>query len=129
RDAKGTGMVRMTVAGPTLANNEWLLWGHDNASLTSNFADFGAPILERLNRVWRISETGDVGNVTISFDISGLSGSPIGSNLRLLIDRDGDGFSDNDVTPISGGVIAGGVISFSGVNFQNGDRFTLGNTD
>lgn len=129
RDAKGTGMVRMTVAGPTLANNEWLLWGHDNASLTSNFADIGAPILERLNRVWRISETGDVGNVTISFDISGLSGSPIGSNLRLLIDRDGDGFSDNDVTPISGGVIAGGIISFSGINFQNGDRFTLGNTD
>lgn len=129
RDAKGTGMVRMTVAGPTLANNEWLLWGHDNATLTSNFADIGALIQERLNRVWRVSETGEVGNVTISFDISGLSGSPIGSNLRLLIDRDGDGFSDNDVTPISGGVIAGGVISFSGVNFQNGDRFTLGNTD
>jgi hypothetical protein len=45
-----------------------------------------------------------------------------------LIDRDGDGFSDNDVTPIDGSA-SGNIVVFSGVNLQNGDRVTIGNTD
>jgi hypothetical protein len=130
-DARGTGIVRMVIQSPpSLSNNEFLMWGHDNASMTSNFVDIDNVIIkERLNRVWRVSEVGDVGNVSISFDISSLPGSPIGSALRLLIDRDGDGFADNDVTPIGAGTLAGSVITFTGINLQNGDRFTLGNTN
>jgi hypothetical protein len=121
----------MTSQSPSsLSNDEYLIWGHDNATLLSNLIDVdGTVIEERLTRVWRISETGDVGSVAVSFDISSLTGIPIGANLRLLIDRDGDGFADNDVTPISGGTFSGDVITFTGVNFQTGDRFTLGNTD
>lgn len=55
-------------------------------------------------------------------------GSALGSNLRLLIDRDGDGFADNDVTPVAGS-FSGTTVTFSGINFQNGDRFTIGNTN
>lgn len=128
-DARGTGIVRMTAYGGGLQSDEFLFWGHNNASLTSNFADIDNTIIvERLNRVWSVSEVGDV-PVAVAFDISGLPGSAVGSNLRLLIDRDGDGFADNDVTPISGGTLSGGVVTFTGVNFQNGDRFTLGNTN
>lgn len=130
-DARGTGIVRMVVQSPSsLFNNTFLLWGHNNASMTSNFTDIdGTIIVERLNRVWRVSETGDAGNVSISFDISSLPGSPIGADLRLLIDRDGDGFADNDVTPIGGGTLDGSTVTFNGINLQNGDRFTLGNTN
>lgn len=132
RDAKGTGIVRMW--NPSgLANSEFLMWGHDNGVLTSTTtsapADVdGTVIQERLTRIWRVSETGDVGTVSISFDFSGIGGSPLGSNLRLLIDRDGDGFGDNDVTPVAGSVL-NGIAVFSNVNFQSGDRFTLGNVD
>jgi len=116
-----------------LTNSEYLMWGHDNTALNSSTTAVGTAvdgtvIQERLSRIWRVSEVGDVGNVSISFDFSGVGGSPLGSNLRLLIDRDGDGFADNDVTPIVGSV-SNGVAVFSNVNFQNGDRFTLGNTD
>lgn len=129
-DARGTGLVRMTAYGGALQNNEFLIWGHDNGTLTSNYVDIdNTVIVERLNRVWRVSETGDVGTVAVAFDISGLPGSPVGADLRLMIDRDGDGFADNDVTPIGGGTLSGGIITFSGVNFMNGDRFTLGNTN
>lgn len=131
-DALGKGQVRMFVQNPasTLSNNEFLLWGHNNASFTSNVADVdGVTIKERLNRIWRVSETGDVGNVTVSFDMNSISGAPSAANLRLLIDRDGDGFFDNDVTPASGATLAGKVATFSNVNFQSGDRFTLGNTN
>lgn len=132
-DARGTGAVRMWNPNG-LANSEFLLWGHNNTPITSTTTTVGLAgvdgtiIEERLSRIWRVSETGDVGTVSISFDFTGVGGSPLGSNLRLLIDRDGDGFGDNDVTPLVGSV-SNGIAVFSGVNFQNGDRFTLGNID
>lgn len=127
RDARGTGVVR--IWNPSdLDNNEFLIFGHDNTNLvSSNLVDVGAPVQERLSRVWRVSQTGRIGSVSLSFDISALA-NPLGSNLRLLIDRDGDGFADNDVPPLQG-TFVGNTIVFSGVNFANGDRFTLGNTD
>lgn len=133
KDGKGSGIVR--VWNPNgLGNGEFLLWGHNNATLVSSTTTVGLSgvdgtiIKERLVRIWRVNEFGgDVGAVSISFDI-GAFFNPLGSNLRLLIDRDGDGFGDNDVTPIVGSNI-GNTVVFSGVNFQNGDRFTLGNTD
>ncbi|MCW5910841.1 MAG: T9SS type A sorting domain-containing protein [Cyclobacteriaceae bacterium] len=127
-DAKGTGAVRMW--NPSgLANGEFLVWGHNGLAFSGgNTSVDGVIIQERLNRVWRVSEAGDVGTVSISVDLAGTLGSALGSNLRLLIDRDGDGFADNDVTPIAGS-FTGTVVTFSGVNFQNGDRFTIGNTN
>lgn len=132
RDARGTGVVRVWNSSD-LGNTEFLIWGHDNAAIISTTAAIGTAvdgtvIKERLLRIWRAGETGDVGTTSISFDFSGVGGSPLGSNLRLLIDRDGDGFADNDVTPVAGSTI-GSVVVFSNVNLQNGDRFTLGNTD
>jgi len=132
KDAKGGGIVRMWNPNE-LANSEFMLWGHDNTALSSVGTTVGTDvdgtiIQERLSRIWRVGEQGDVGTVSISFDLSSLAGSPVGSNLRLLIDRDGDGFADNDVTPVSGAVVTGKII-FSGINFQSGDRFTLGNTN
>ncbi len=130
KDAQGTGVLRMWNPDD-LDNGEFLMWGHDNTSInatTTGDVD-GTIIQERLTRVWGISEiSGDVGTVSISFDFSGVGESPLGSNLRLLIDRDGDGFADNDVTPIEGSV-SNGIAVFSNVNLQDGDLITLGNTD
>jgi hypothetical protein len=128
RDAKGSGAVR--VWNPNdLANGEFLIWGHNNLNFSGGNTDVDNVIIrERLNRVWRVSEVGDVGNTYVSVDLSGTLGSAVGSNLRLLIDRNGNGFADNDVAPVSGS-FSGTVITFSGINLQNGDRFTIGNTN
>jgi hypothetical protein len=125
-DAQGSSFVRINNASGIDANGEYLFWGHDNASIVANnTTDVDGTIIEaRLNRVWRLSEVGDVGTVTVTFDFSTFS-PLVGSDLRLLIDRNGNGFFDNDVAPISG-VISGSTISFNLVDFQNGDRFTLG---
>ncbi len=132
KDARGPGVVRMW--NPSLlANNDFLMWGHDNTALNSVNITIGLSgvdgtvIQERLSRIWRVGEQNDVGTVSVSFDLSTI-GFPLGSNLRLLIDRDGDGFGDNDVIPMVGSFINNTVV-FSGVDFTNGDRFTLGNTD
>jgi hypothetical protein len=127
-DAKGSAAVRMW--NPSgLANGEFLMWAHDGQAFAGgNTSVDGVVIQERLQRIWRVSETGDVGTVSISVDLAGTMGSALGSNLRLLIDRDGDGFADNDVTPVAGS-FSGTTVTFSGINFQNGDRFTIGNTN
>jgi hypothetical protein len=126
RDAIGKGLVRIWNPS-SLSNNEYLMFGHDNGPLNGSTSGVGAPIQERLTRIWRVSEQGDVGTVSISFDIASLA-DPLGSNLRLLIDRDGDGFADNDVPPVTGSFVDNTIV-FSGVNFSSGDRFTLGNTN
>lgn len=128
-DSKGPGIVRMWNPN-NLTNGEYLLWGHNNGNLSGTTSGVdGTIIMQRLNRIWRVSETGDVGTTSISFDISSFAGVALGGNLRLLIDRDGDGFADNDVTPVSAGSLANNIITFSGISLQNGDRFTIGNTD
>jgi hypothetical protein len=125
KDSRGSGIVRMWNPN-ALDDNDFLMWGHDNGGLTNSADVDGIVIKQRFTQIWRVSETTDVGTVSISFDFNGI-GNPLGSNLRLLIDRDND-FTTNDVTPIVG-TVSGNVAVFSGVNFTDGDRFTLGNTD
>ena len=108
---------------------EYLIWGSDGGTLTTpELVDVGAPVIRRLSRVWRVAETnGDVGAVTVSFDLTPVPGAKIQSDLRLLIDRNGNGFADNDVAPLSG-TLAGQIFTVTGINFQNGDYFTVGST-
>lgn len=125
-DSQGSSFVRINTPS-SLNDGDYLIWGHDNGDMTNNnIADVdGAIIQSRLNRVWRLAETGDVGTVRIVFDISSFSTYNI-ADVRLLIDRNGNGFFDNDVMPITGTSLGGGVIEFTGIDFQDGDFFTIG---
>ncbi|MBT1697379.1 T9SS type A sorting domain-containing protein [Fulvivirgaceae bacterium PWU4] len=134
-DARGTGILRIMTLNTTgaMVSGEYLMTAHDNGSLTTTgkvapLVD-AVVIKERMLRTWAVTELGDVGGISIQFDISGYPGTPLEQNLRLLIDRDGDGFGDNDVTPISGATLQNDLVTFHNVNLQSGDRFTLGNTD
>lgn len=137
KDAQGTGLVRMNLPSD-LNNDEYLMWGHDNTDLnTVNTTDVDGTIIEaRLERVWRVSEndnTGaavDVGTVRLTFNLSNLPPTIVGSDMRLLITRDDALFIDNDVTPQAGSYnIDNQLVTFSNVSFQDGDYFTLGTTD
>lgn len=129
-DARGTGIVR--IFNPTnLGNNEFFMWGHDNGSLaTVNTTDVPALVQGRLSRVWRVSEPTNVGNLDIQFDLTGL-GPVTASDLRLLIDHDGDGIFNEALTIQTGGAtaLAGNNYLFTAVaggNITGGDRFTIG---
>jgi hypothetical protein len=130
-DAQGTGIVR--ILNPSgLNNNEFLMWGHDNAYLGAlEKTDVPPGVQARFNRVWRASEVNtsntavDVGSIDIRWDLTGL-GPVTASDLRLLVDTDNDGiFSDE--TPISGATSLGAnVYQFAGVTaIANNLRFTL----
>ncbi|MBL7839089.1 MAG: T9SS type A sorting domain-containing protein [Cyclobacteriaceae bacterium] len=127
-DAKGQGIVRIYDA-TDLGDVEAFFWGHNNVALTSRSTDVPSGVQSRLAREWGVNETGDVGAITMQFDLSGLYGSITASDLRLLIDHDGDGvYNEVGTQSISGATaISCGNYVFSGVTALNtGMRFTIG---
>ena len=124
-DAQGSAIVRINNPS-SLSDGDFMIWGHNESSLdVYDTLDVDKTIIEsRMSRVWAVTKTNDVGTVNVTFDLSGFD--PItSSDVRLLIDRDGDGFADNDVTPLTG-TVSGSTITFTGVTFVNNDKFTLG---
>lgn len=127
-DAQGRSILRIN--GPSsLDDNDFLIWGHDNASFTINpgITEIIPGIDNRLHRVWRVAEPGgDVGTVNISFDLSALPGGPYNVNdLFLLIDSDDGDFSNCAILTTGRSMVAQ-TVSFNGVNLNNGQWFTLG---
>ncbi|MCU0439974.1 MAG: T9SS type A sorting domain-containing protein [Raineya sp.] len=133
-NSQGTGLV--TVLNPVgLDDNEFYIWGHDNAPAVRSTVSLDYPAGEglqgRFSRIWRGSETGNITSFDIRFNLAGL-GPVTATDLRLLIDTDNDGiFSDE--TTAGGGVIAGATFvsgityQFSGVTGLNNNlRFTIG---
>jgi hypothetical protein len=107
------------------------MWGHDNGSLTTvNTTDVPGGIQGRLSRAWRVNEVGGLGTLDMQFDLSG-QGPITASDLRLLIDHDGDGnFSEGGTFVISGATALGcDNYLFSAVpnnRILDGVRFTIG---
>ncbi|WCL81301.1 T9SS type A sorting domain-containing protein [Saprospira sp. CCB-QB6] len=125
-DAQGSSFIRIN--NPlNMEDGEFLLWGHNNGDIsTNNTTDVDGTIIEaRLNRSWRVQETGDLGPVDIIFDVAQFNRFDL-TDLRLLIDRDGDGFADNDVPVRMGTPVGATQILFATIDLQDGDIVTLG---
>lgn len=132
-DAQGSAVVRINNA-TGLGNNEFLLWGHDNGTLGSwGSTDLPVGIDARWFRVWRVSEVNsgggavDVGNVDMTFDLTG-QGPVTATDLRLLVDNNNNGiFADDTPVPIIATSVGGNLYRFAGVSqLTHGKRFTLG---
>lgn len=104
---ESTGDGILTISSPDdMGSGEYLLVGHDNQPIDEYNTENLPPILlaleyERMQRQWRIDETGDVGTLNFSFDLSapGLDfGIP--DDYFILIDSDGDGDFTNATVAI-----------------------------
>lgn len=139
-DVAGIGRVNATnthtaaqssivnIGNPTsLANNDFLLWGHNNGVLEPQTTDLPTGIQARFTRTWGVTETGEVGNINVRFDMTGL-GNVTPSDLRLLIDTDNDGiFGEANTTQVTGAAqVTGALYQFAGINLTTSTRFTLG---
>ncbi|CAN5441032.1 hypothetical protein BH09BAC3_BH09BAC3_30300 [soil metagenome] len=113
-----------------LNDYEFLIWGDNNGSITTpNTVDVGAPVIRRIARAWKVAEkNGDLGTVTITFDLTNVPGAKSAADLRFLIDRNNNGFADNDVAPNATGTLVGQIYTITGINLVDGDNFTLGST-
>ena len=127
--AKGTGIVEVIAA--SLDDNDYLLWAHDNGVLTSQTSNIPAGYVtsvgEVMTRTWRVTETGESGDLTFVFDMTGIQfGNP--NDYQLLIDNDGD-FTNGGTTQIDG-VLVGDELTFTvlGAQLSDGNYFTIGNS-
>jgi hypothetical protein len=128
--SENTGsVVTVDHGGAFTSNNSWLIWGNDGGLETdTETTDIPPLIARRVEKVWRVGETGETGNNSISFDISELniSGSPIASDYSLLVAGNASGGNFNSASIITGGVLVGSTLTFNNVNLANGEYFSLG---
>lgn len=129
----GLGEIASTNAANTntfVDDLDFLTWGTDGASTAfANITTAGTPgtVNERMLRIWRAQDTGEVGATDISFDLTGLTGySTNAGDYQLIIASGGDNTSLAAGTTVTGGTFNGSVLTFSGVNLTDGQYFTLG---
>ncbi|MGZ0016833.1 LamG-like jellyroll fold domain-containing protein [Yeosuana sp. AK3] len=122
-DSQGTGIVR--ISNPTsLSNNEYLFWGEETRNPTYNFSTNTSTFTEQLNSRWHVNTQGNLGTVTVSFDISAidLTGKQPCSELQLVVDNNYDFSTPENVYPLT---IVGTTASATGVTINNNRYFTL----
>ncbi len=128
-DSQGNGVVRINTPDD-LNDGEYLFVGHDDVELTSFNLSTNVPTSlsgsQRFTRQWRAEKTGDLGNITLIFDLDptiNYSGDP--DSYSLLIDGDTD--MSGTVDHILTGTYNAGdeTVTFTNVDLQTGDFFTL----
>lgn len=112
----------LTIKDPgTLANDDYIFMGHDNADITSWTTSEimnGDTNVERLAREWRIGITGTPGTVTLSIDPTILPSSTADFDFYLIwTDEDGDFSSGATAYPL---VANAGEFEATGVTLTEG---------
>ena len=109
----------------------FLVWGDDNASFVETMTNLPAAFAantKRFTRQWKVQRAGTVGDVQMRFDLTSLTVSAMNINeLKLLIDRDGDGNFNTGIVDIvdASAYVMGTSVTFDGVNLEDGDIFTV----
>ncbi len=129
-DSQGNGMVRIS-SPDDLQDGEYLFVGHDDVEVTSFNLNTNVPTViassaSRFVRQWRAEKTGNLGNITLKFDLdasTNFSGDP--NNYRLLIHSSAD--MSGTIDHIIAGTYNAGEesITFTNVDLNTGDFFTL----
>ncbi len=121
------------------SDRSFLMWGNNGlptvaiASTQTPIASLPSGIQSRIQRIWKTQATNFGDNfracplVTVGFETFGLVNYIPIANLRLLLDEDGADWSN--ATVISGAVLNGSRIEFSGVQLSSSRMYlTLGST-
>jgi hypothetical protein len=122
-DSQGTSI--MGIKSPSsLDDGDYLFWGNNNAAPAApNTTDVPVGVDNRLERLWRVEKTNDIGTVTITFDLASYTvGSS--SDLVLLVDDDDGIFTNASTVSISS--YSGTVATFNTVTLNSGAWLTIG---
>ena len=93
----GAGNIVLTSNAGSMADQGFMMIGSNKAGFltetTTNITPLAVAGSQRLPNQWLVQNTGTVGKVDLSFDFSGItiSGTKGGTNVALVVDRDGDG--------------------------------------
>ncbi|MEM6297681.1 MAG: T9SS type A sorting domain-containing protein [Bacteroidota bacterium] len=118
-----SSILQVEVSTTNLADGEFLLFGHDNAVLT-NYVNTGMPGgFQRVERIWRFDETGDVGDAIVDVNTGNFPEACSG-NIYAFVDSDGDGDFTNALR-IQMTALTGNTFRFT-TNIPDGAAVTFG---
>lgn len=119
--ANGNSLTHPT---PFADNFSFLMWGNDDVALSNVVTEtINGTSMNHLARTWRVQESGTVAETAVSFNLTDLELNWVAGDVALLIDADTD-FSDATLHT-TGRAVVGDVITFTNVDFSDGDYFTL----
>lgn len=126
--AMSDAILKIQNASGIDADQEYLLFGHDNADITTSWTTTEAPNggidFQRLAREWRLDETGDVGTIDFVVDVATFPSLPGGHTMyALMVDADGDFSSGASVYELS--LVSGTEYTVTGVDFSDGDYVAI----
>ncbi len=126
--SENDGSIVTVDRGSTISTDDtWLIWGNDGGALTeSSVLTMPDTIESRLERVWRAAEQNEVLTTSVSFDLTGLGLSTNANDFSLLIAGNSTNADFSNATVITGGTFNGNTITFTGVDLDDGQYFTLG---
>jgi hypothetical protein len=138
RSSSANSIVTMEIASTIDTDDSFLIWGSENKALEATEAqgntEFNkSQVQSRFFREWYVQETGSVGEVDLTFDLSTTSGpSGVGTNnlnqLRLMRDADGDFTSGVTLVEPTSIDAINKIVTFR-VNLVDTEFFTLGSTE
>lgn len=110
----------------SLVNGQFLMIGHDGASMNTITSNLPAEYSQRYNRTWRSHVNGGITREDLKFHV-GSNGMPTDiSDYALLVDFDGDGnFSNATEVPATSYDVTNNIVSFDDVHLHTGAVFTL----
>ncbi|MEM8895181.1 MAG: hypothetical protein AAGC88_11430, partial [Bacteroidota bacterium] len=103
------------------ANDSWLLWGSDGqaTTFTASIINTAGSVVNRMERIWRVRETGTIDIVEIVFD------NPTGlQTLSLIVHPSSPGFPNDGNREVYEMQNDGSMYRVS-VDFEDGDYFTF----
>ena len=115
----------MSGSAANFSNHEFLIWGNDNGATAETESSTPGSVRKRLERVWRVDETGDTGNLTITFDLTGLTVTGTEAKHFTLITDSDTNFEQSVTTQIAASY-SSNIVTFTNVNVSDGTYIALG---
>ncbi len=121
--AQSANLITIGNASAMTTDGEYLLFAHDNGSISS-WSSTGSPYnTQKIAREYRIDETGDVGTVDITLNENNLAALPSGyTKYGVMIDADGDFTSGAKVYEMAA---SGSDYKATGVDVADGDYMCI----
>lgn len=141
QSSNGSSIVTIGLGDIAIDNNSntnefasdqvFMVWGHDNDFIdqaNANVGDVPNNVGERLERIWRVDVTGEITNLSVSFDLTGLGYGSNLSDFKLVIADNSSNGIMADATTVMASTLVKSVVTFTGISFIDGQYFTLGTT-
>lgn len=120
--SESSGAILSISHPQNLGSGEVITIGHNGGPVTFGGGYLNCALARVLRRNWKVEEVGDVGEVRLEFETSGM-GFIDPNETVLIVDRNNNGFHDDVLLH---GEMSGSKLRFKNVDLKDGDRFTLG---